>query len=118
VEAGVAGVVVSNHGGRQLDGCVPTAAALPEVVEAVAGRAAVVVDGGIRSGADVCRALALGADLALVGRPYLWGLAAGGQDGVAAVLEALVADVERCLVLLGVAGPAELGAHHLRLRSW
>jgi 4-hydroxymandelate oxidase len=118
VEAGVAGVVVSNHGGRQLDGCVPTAVALPEVVGAVAGRAAVLVDGGIRSGADVARALALGADAAMVGRPYLWALAAGGQDGVAAVLGALVADLERCLVLLGVGGPGELGAQHLRPRAW
>jgi 4-hydroxymandelate oxidase len=118
VQAGAAGVVVSNHGGRQLDGCVPTAVALPEVVEAVAGRAAVLVDGGIRSGADVARALALGADAALVGRPYLWGLAAGGEDGVAAVLAALVADLERCLVLLGAAVPGELGAQHLRTRTW
>jgi 4-hydroxymandelate oxidase len=118
VRAGAAGVVVSNHGGRQLDGCVPTAVALPEVVDAVAGRAAVLVDGGIRSGADVARALALGADAVLIGRPYLWGLAAGGEDGVAAVLAALVADLERCLVLLGVASPGELGAQHLRPRAW
>ncbi len=118
VEAGAAGVVVSNHGGRQLDGCVPTAVALPEVADAVAGRAAVLVDGGIRSGADVARALALGADAALVGRPYLWGLAAGGQDGVATVLAALSDDLERCLVLLGVAAPGELGAQHLRAKTW
>ncbi len=118
VQAGAAGVVVSNHGGRQLDGCVPTAVALPEVVDAVAGRAAVLVDGGLRSGADVARALALGADAALVGRPYLWGLAAGGEEGVSAVLAALVADLERCLILLGAAAPGELGAHHLRARAW
>ena len=118
MQAGVAGIVVSNHGGRQLDGCVPTAVALPEVVDAVAGRAAVLVDGGIRSGADVARALALGADAALVGRPYLWGLAAGGQDGVAAVLAALVADLERCLVLLGEHEPGGLGPQHLRARPW
>jgi len=118
LEAGVAGVVVSNHGGRQLDGCVPTAVALPEVVDAVAGRAAVLVDGGIRSGADVARALALGADAVLVGRPYLWGLAAGGEQGVSAVLAALVADLERCLVLLGARTPGDLGAQHVRASTW
>jgi len=118
LEAGAAGIVVSNHGGRQLDGCVPTAVALPEVVDAVAGRAAVLVDGGIRSGADIARALALGADAALVGRPYLWGLAAGGEEGVAAVLAALVADLERCLVLLGAGAPGELAAQHVRASTW
>ena len=84
VEHGAAGVVVSNHGGRQLDRVLATADALPEVVEAVDGRAAVLVDGGIRRGIDVAIALALGADAVLVGRPALWGLAAGGEDGRAA----------------------------------
>ena len=81
VEHGAAGVVVSNHGGRQLDRVPATADALPEVVDAVEGRAAVLVDGGIRRGVDVAIALALGADAVLVGRPALWGLAVGGEDG-------------------------------------
>ena len=84
VEAGAAGVVVSNHGGRQLDGVAAALDALPEVVEAVGDRLAVLMDGGIRRGADVVKALALGAQAVLAGRPPLWGLAAGGADGVAA----------------------------------
>ena len=87
VEHGAAGIVVSNHGGRQLDGAPPTADALEEVAGAVGGAVPVMVDGGIRSGADVVRALALGADAVLVGRPYAWALAAGGEEGVRALLE-------------------------------
>ncbi|WP_205699545.1 alpha-hydroxy acid oxidase [Conexibacter sp. SYSU D00693] len=115
---GAAGVVVSNHGARQLDGVVPTAVALPEVVEAVGGAAPVLVDGGVRSGADVARALALGADAVLIGRPYLWGLAAGGEDGVAEVLHALVDDLARTLALLGAQRPEHVGAPHVKLRAW
>ena len=81
VEHGAAGVVVSNHGGRQLDCVLASADALPEVVEAVEGRAAVLVDGGVRRGTDVAIALALGADAVMVGRPALWGLAAAGEAG-------------------------------------
>ncbi len=101
VEHGAAAVIVSNHGGRQLDGAVPTARALPEVVEAVDGRIPVLVDGGIRRGADVLRALSLGATAVLIGRPYLWGLAVAGQHGVERVVEQLVADVRRALALTG-----------------
>jgi len=86
LEHGAAGVVVSNHGGRQLDRSLATAEALPEIAEAVDGRAALLVDGGIRRGVDVATALALGADAVLIGRPTLWGLAAGGREGVARVL--------------------------------
>ena len=89
VEHGAGGVVVSNHGGRQLDRSSATAEALPEVVDAVEGRGAVLVDGGIRRGVDVAIALALGADAVLVGRPALWGLAIGGEDGARRVLEML-----------------------------
>ena len=89
VEHGAAGVVVSNHGGRQLDCVAATADALPEVVEAVDGRGTVLVDGGIRRGIDVAIALALGADAVLVGRPALWGLAVGGEAGARRVLELL-----------------------------
>nr|MDQ6897264.1 alpha-hydroxy-acid oxidizing protein [Actinomycetota bacterium] len=86
MDAGAAGIVVSNHGGRGIDGSVTTAEALPEVAEAVAGRGLVLADGGIRQGEDVVRALALGADAVLVGRPVAWALARGGADGVAALL--------------------------------
>ena len=101
LEAGAAGVIVSNHGGRQLDRAVPTAQALPEVVDAVGDRAPVLVDGGLRSGVDVLTALALGARAVLVGRPVLWGLAAGGADGVRDCLDALTADLEEAMALAG-----------------
>jgi isopentenyl diphosphate isomerase/L-lactate dehydrogenase-like FMN-dependent dehydrogenase len=114
VERGVAGVVVSNHGGRQLDRCLASAEALPEVVDAVAGRAAVLVDGGIRRGVDVAIALALGADAVLVGRPALWGLAAGGEAGARRVLELLREELELTLALCGCASPGELDRSHLR----
>jgi isopentenyl diphosphate isomerase/L-lactate dehydrogenase-like FMN-dependent dehydrogenase len=114
VEHGAAGVVVSNHGGRQLDRCLATADALPEVVDAVEGRGAVLVDGGIRRGVDVAIALALGADSVLVGRPALWGLAVGGEEGARRVLELLREELELTLALCGCASPAELSRAHLR----
>ena len=114
VEHGAAGLIVSNHGGRQLDCCLATADALPEVVDAVAGRGAVFVDGGIRRGTDVAIALALGADAVLVGRPALWGLAAGGEAGARRVLELLREELELALALCGCASPAELNAAHVR----
>jgi len=114
VEHGVGGIVVSNHGGRQLDCSLATADALPEIVEAVEGRVPVLVDGGIRRGTDVAVALALGADAVLVGRPALWGLVAGGAEGVARVLEILRAELELTLGLCGCRSPADLGAAHLR----
>jgi isopentenyl diphosphate isomerase/L-lactate dehydrogenase-like FMN-dependent dehydrogenase len=114
VEHGAAGVVVSNHGGRQLDRCLATADALAEVVEAVAGRATVLVDGGIRRGVDVAIALAVGADAVLVGRAPLWGLAVGGEAGALRVLELLREELELTLALCGCPTPAELGAPHLQ----
>jgi len=114
VEHGAGGVVVSNHGGRQLDRCLATADALPEAVDAVAGRVPVLVDGGIRRGVDVAIALALGADAVLVGRPALWGLAAGGERGARRVLELLREELELTLALCGCAAPGELGRAHLR----
>jgi isopentenyl diphosphate isomerase/L-lactate dehydrogenase-like FMN-dependent dehydrogenase len=114
VEHGAAGVVVSNHGGRQLDCAMATADALPEVVEAVAGRAPVLVDGGIRRGTDAAIALALGADAVLVGRPALWGLAVGGSDGAVRVLELLRSELELALALCGCASPAALETGHVR----
>lgn len=108
LDAGAAGVVVSNHGGRQLDRALPTAAALPEVVDAVAGRAPVLVDGGLRSGTDVLVALALGADAVLLGRPVLWALAADGADGVRACLDAMTADLAHVMGMAGARTLAEV----------
>ena len=101
LEHGVSGIVVSNHGGRQLDGAVTGIQALPEVVEAVAGRCEVYVDGGIRRGTDILKALALGARAVLVGRPVLWGLAAEGAQGVQGILEILRAELELAMKLAG-----------------
>jgi isopentenyl diphosphate isomerase/L-lactate dehydrogenase-like FMN-dependent dehydrogenase len=106
-------VVVSNHGGRQLDGVQASIDALPEVVEAVAGRVPVLVDGGIRRGTDVVKALALGAQAALVGRPAVWGLAVDGEDGVARVLELLRDEIELALALLGCCSPADVTPAHV-----
>jgi lactate 2-monooxygenase len=100
-EHGADGVVVSNHGGRQVDGSVATLDALVEVREAVGADAVVLMDGGIRRGADVLKALALGADAVLLGRPYAYGLAVGGQEGVEAVIRHLIADTDLTLALLG-----------------
>jgi 4-hydroxymandelate oxidase len=99
---------VSNHGGRQLDSAVAALDALPSVVEAVAGRAEVLVDGGVRRGTDVLKALALAARAVLLGRPILWGLAVGGEAGVCHVLELLRAELARDLLLCGLASPAEV----------
>ena len=101
IDSGASGVVVSNHGGRELDGIIATARALPAVIEAVDGRGAVLVDGGIRSGTDVLRALALGADAVLIGRPILWGLANGGQQGAVDVLRLFIEEFARAMALCG-----------------
>jgi 4-hydroxymandelate oxidase len=104
-EHGVAGIVVSNHGGRQLDGACATLDALPEVVDAAEGRVEVLMDGGIRRGTDVLKALALGARAVLAGRAVLWGLAADGERGAARVLELLAQEIELALVLSGCDSP-------------
>jgi isopentenyl diphosphate isomerase/L-lactate dehydrogenase-like FMN-dependent dehydrogenase len=114
IDHGAAGIVVSNHGGRQLERALATGDALAEIVEAVDGRAAVLVDGGIRRGVDVAIALAIGADAVLVGRPPLWGLAAAGEAGSRRVLELLAAELELALALCGCAAPAELERAHVR----
>jgi isopentenyl diphosphate isomerase/L-lactate dehydrogenase-like FMN-dependent dehydrogenase len=111
---GAAGVVVSNHGGRQLDGAIASLEALPEVVEAVGNRAEVYLDGGVRRGSDVAMALALGARAVLVGRPAMYGLAFGGDKGVAQVLEILREETENALALLGCRSPAEITAAHVK----
>jgi len=107
VENGVQAIIVSNHGARTLDGMGGTLDALPEVVEAVAGRVPVLVDGGIRRGGDVMKALALGAKAILIGRPFLWGLAAFGQDGVQRVVELLQGELR---IALGLSGAGTLKA--------
>ena len=113
VAAGADGIVVSNHGGRQLDGAAATAARLPAVVAAVAGRAQVLVDGGLRSGVDVFRALALGARGVMIGRPWAWALAAGGERGVARLLESWHRELQVTMALAGVTRVADIGPHHL-----
>src|SRR5439155_27315306 len=105
---GVDGIVVSNHGGRQVDGAIASLDALPAIVEAVGGQLAVLFDSGIRSGADVLKALALGADAVLLGRPYLWGLALEGQTGVETVLRMLLAELDLTMVLSGYMKPEQL----------
>ena len=116
-EHGAAAVVVSNHGGRQLDGVPPALDVLPEVVEAVGERLEVLLDGGIRRGIDVLKALALGARATLSGRSVLWGLAAGGEDGATRVLELLRREVELGLKLLGCPSPAGVTRSHVRRAS-
>jgi 4-hydroxymandelate oxidase len=117
VAAGASGVVVSNHGGRQVDGAVPTADALVEVAGALSGTPAhILVDGGIRTGTDAVRALALGAHAVLVGRPVLWALAVGGEAGVRGLLTTLREDLLRTMALCGVSSVAEIGPDLLRGR--
>jgi lactate 2-monooxygenase len=113
VDAGFDGIVVSNHGGRQLDGAIPTLEALPGIVDAVAGQIPILLDSGIRTGADVLKALALGASAVLVGRPYVYGLAIAGEAGVREVMRNLTADFDLALGLAGCTSIAE--ARQVRL---
>ena len=108
VAAGVDGIVVSNHGGRQLDGAPAGIAALPEVVDAVAGRVPVLMDGGVRRGTDILKALALGASAVMVARPLIWGLAVDGEAGVSHVLALLRAEFENAMALTGCRTVAEI----------
>jgi isopentenyl diphosphate isomerase/L-lactate dehydrogenase-like FMN-dependent dehydrogenase len=109
-DAGADGIVVSNHGGRQLDGLPATLDALPAIAAAVGSRVEVMLDGGVRRGSDLVKARALGARACLVGRPWLWGLAAGGEAGVAAALEVFAAELDRTLALLGLTSFDEVDA--------
>jgi len=108
VEHGVAAVAVSNHGGRQLDGAIPTALALPAIVDAVDGRIEVYVDGGVRSARDVLRALALGARAVMIGRPYLWALAIAGEAGVQELFARLGDELRNALMLTGQTSAASV----------
>jgi isopentenyl diphosphate isomerase/L-lactate dehydrogenase-like FMN-dependent dehydrogenase len=119
VDEGAAAIVVSNHGGRQLDCVSSTLRVLPEVVAAVNGRAEVLMDGGVRRGTDIVKAICLGARAVLCGRAYAYGLAAAGQPGVARALEILREDVQRTLVLLGCPSVAALDSSYVRMpREW
>jgi lactate 2-monooxygenase len=109
LDYGVDGIVVSNHGGRQVDGAMATLDALPAIVEAIAGRVPVLLDSGVRGGADVFKALALGATAVLIGRPYCYGLAIAGEPGVREVIQNFVADFDLTLGLAGCASLAEVG---------
>jgi isopentenyl diphosphate isomerase/L-lactate dehydrogenase-like FMN-dependent dehydrogenase len=113
VDHGVAGVIVSNHGGRQLDGAIAALDALPHVVDAVGDQTTVLFDSGIRRGADVFKAMALGARCVLLGRPYCFGLAVNGEQGVRDVLQNLVADIDLTLALAGCSSFAKLGRENL-----
>ncbi|MFD4371379.1 alpha-hydroxy acid oxidase [Streptomyces sp. NPDC058486] len=107
VEHGVEGIVVSNHGGRQLDFAIAAPDCLPEIAEAVSGRCSVILDGGIRHGADIAKALCLGADAAFVGRPVLWGLAQAGSTGAAGVLQRLTDEFDEVMALMGAPTPQD-----------
>ncbi len=109
IDAGIEGILVSNHGGRQIDGEIAAFEALPDIVSAVAGRADVLLDSGVRTGSDVLKALALGATAVLLGRPYIYGLGLGGEAGVRHVLRSLLAELELTMALAGCASLADVG---------
>ncbi len=120
VDAGMDGVVVSNHGGRQVDGAIASLDALPAIAAAVGDRVDVLFDSGVRTGADVVKPLALGARAVLLGRPYVYGLGLAGEAGVRHVLRCVLAELELTMALAGVTRPGELGpeAACTRLRLW
>ena len=109
IDAGIEGILVSNHGGRQIDGEIAAFEALPDIVSAVAGRADVLLDSGVRTGSDVLKALALGATAVLLGRPYIYGLGLGGEAGVRHVLRSLLAELELTMALAGCSSLADVG---------
>jgi L-lactate dehydrogenase (cytochrome) len=119
IDVGADAIVVSNHGGRQLDTVAPTLRVLPEVVAAAGGRIEVLLDGGIRRGSDIAKAICMGARAVLIGRAYAYGLAAGGGPGVARAIEILRSDLVRTLKLLGCASVAELDGSYVDVpRDW
>jgi isopentenyl diphosphate isomerase/L-lactate dehydrogenase-like FMN-dependent dehydrogenase len=119
LDAGATGVIVSNHGGRQLDGVPATLRALPEIVKAVNGQAEVMMDGGIRRGSDIVKAICLGARAVLVGRAYAYGLAAAGEPGVSRAMAILYADFERTMKLLGCASVKDLDKSYVEVpQTW
>ena len=117
VEHGVDGIVVSNHGGRAEDSGLATIEVLPEIVDAVKGRIPVLIDSGFRRGTDVFKAIALGASAVCIGRPYLWGLAAFGQDGVESVLAILRRELETIMIEMGTRDLKSINRNHVRVAS-
>lgn len=117
VDAGAAAIVVSNHGARQLDGVAPTIRVLPEIVQAVKGQTEILLDGGVRRGSDIVKALCMGARAVLIGRAYAYGLGAGGHAGVERALQILKADVVRTMKLLGVAAIKDLDGSFVEVPS-
>ena len=115
IDAGATGIVVSNHGGRQLDTCLPTAQALPPIVRAVGDQMTVIVDGGIRRGADIAKALCMGAKAVLIGRAYAYGFAAAGTAGVLRAIDILFADLDRTMRLLGCPSTRELDGRYVEV---
>lgn len=113
--AGCDGIIVSNHGGRSLDGAVGSFSALPEIVDAVGSKVTVIVDGGFRRGADILKAIAMGASMVMVGRATLYGLAAGGEEGVSRALSILHEETDRALAMIGCTSLGELSRDHLKL---
>ena len=118
VQAGADAVIVSNHGGRQLDGVPGACAALPAVVAAIQGEAEIILDGGIRRGTDILKALALGARACMIGRPYLWGLAAAGEEGVQRATSILAAELDEAMALAGVRDLSEITVDFVRPRTY
>jgi isopentenyl diphosphate isomerase/L-lactate dehydrogenase-like FMN-dependent dehydrogenase len=116
VAIGAAAVIVSNHGGRQLDQVPGACAALPGITDAIGSKAEVILDGGVRRGTDILKARALGASSCLIGRPFLWGLAAGGEAGVARTLQIFRDELDNAMALLGVRTLSEISPDHLRAR--
>jgi isopentenyl diphosphate isomerase/L-lactate dehydrogenase-like FMN-dependent dehydrogenase len=117
-DCGVDGIIVSNHGGRVLDGCVASMQALPQIVDAVAPKVTVMVDGGFRRGADILKAIAMGASSVFVGRATLFGLAAGSEPGVRRALTILRDEIDRAIALIGCRQLSELGRHHLQTDTY
>ena len=115
VDEGVDAISVSNHGGNSLDGSPATIRVLPEIVDAVGDNLEVLLDGGVRRGSDVVKAVALGAKAVMVGRPYIWALAAGGEQGVRQILEVYRQGIAGTLTLLGCPSVEDLNPSHLRL---
>ena len=117
IKRGVDGIIVSNHGGRQLDGAIAGIDALPAMIDAAEQKIPIMVDGGFRRGSDIVKALALGASACLIGRPHLWGVSVAGEEGVQHVLELYRQEITRTMGLLGVTRIADLSPHFLNRRK-
>ena len=117
IEIGASAIVISNHGGRQLDSAAAPLDVLPEIAKRVNGRVEILIDGGIRRGSDIVKAIALGADACLIGRPWVYGLAAKGEEGVGIAIDVLASEVKRTLQLLGCKSIKDIKRKHIRLNK-